>query len=284
MNLKRVRLKKSLRIVLNMFIILTTLNVQNAQSSWFSDFFGGVFTVLTAPIAIFCPNNPTFRKNTPWVKKEWEEEHVESFEEKKAKQRKHQYKIYKEEHVKNKWTGNKVFNDKNKEENTEEESQIKRILLLLNSLITRINNLEKESINPPKTSTYNFKNIPQVYEDTEKLNTYLASQVEINNIVSSEFFLTLVKFAAEKIATGSIPYLKLVLTAVGCIYVKVRMSPKISKEAADYFLDRPIEIIWNISSSLFNRCKEFFHNLFVEVENKSDSKTQKFSMFQRRIA
>jgi hypothetical protein len=43
---------------------------------FFSDLLGVIFKVFTIPIQIqvFCPNNPTFRKNTPFRQKEWEEE------------------------------------------------------------------------------------------------------------------------------------------------------------------------------------------------------------------
>jgi hypothetical protein len=33
-----------------------------------------MFTIITAPIWVFCQDNPTFRKNNPWRKKVWQEE------------------------------------------------------------------------------------------------------------------------------------------------------------------------------------------------------------------
>ena len=45
-----------------------------AEASWFSDLCGGIFTFITAPIWVFCPDNPTFRKNSPFKKKKWEED------------------------------------------------------------------------------------------------------------------------------------------------------------------------------------------------------------------
>jgi hypothetical protein len=61
-------------VVLSIIIISNLAMPQEAKASWFSDFLGGMFTVLTLPISAFCPNNPTFRKNNPFRQKEWEED------------------------------------------------------------------------------------------------------------------------------------------------------------------------------------------------------------------
>jgi hypothetical protein len=60
-------------------ILITTSIPPPAEASWVSDFFGGVFTIITSPIWVFCPNNPTFRKNNPFKQKEWEEEPVNKY-------------------------------------------------------------------------------------------------------------------------------------------------------------------------------------------------------------
>jgi hypothetical protein len=66
--------------------------VKVGECSWFSDFMGGIFTVLTTPIRWIVPNNPTLRKNNPWVKKAWEEE-----EEKKKEEERFYRKVIRDE-------------------------------------------------------------------------------------------------------------------------------------------------------------------------------------------
>jgi hypothetical protein len=70
MNLK----KKVLSIVLSVLIMNMTVCQTRAEASWFSNFFGGLFTLITSPLLLICPDNPTLRKNNPFRKKLWEEE------------------------------------------------------------------------------------------------------------------------------------------------------------------------------------------------------------------
>jgi hypothetical protein len=71
--------KELISIVLSVALITTSIPPRAAEASWFSDIFGGLFTFITAPIWIFCPDNPTFRKNNPFRQKEWEEEPVNKY-------------------------------------------------------------------------------------------------------------------------------------------------------------------------------------------------------------
>jgi hypothetical protein len=68
---------KKLAVLLSVILIVNCA-VPQAQAGGFwsaiTDFFGGVFTVITAPIWVFCPDNPTFRKNNPFRTKVWEEQ------------------------------------------------------------------------------------------------------------------------------------------------------------------------------------------------------------------
>jgi hypothetical protein len=66
--------KKLIAIALTVSLISTSIPPRAAEASWFSDVFGGLFTFITAPIWIFCQDNPTFRKNNPFRKKIWEEQ------------------------------------------------------------------------------------------------------------------------------------------------------------------------------------------------------------------
>ena len=66
-------LKKQLAVLLSVLLITSSVPLK-AEASLFSDIFGGMFTIITAPIWIFCPDNPTFRKNNPFRQKAWEEE------------------------------------------------------------------------------------------------------------------------------------------------------------------------------------------------------------------
>jgi hypothetical protein len=68
------RIKKTLAVVLSVALIITSVPPREVEASWFSDFWGGLFTIITSPIWIFCQDNPTFRKNNPFRKKVWEEE------------------------------------------------------------------------------------------------------------------------------------------------------------------------------------------------------------------
>jgi hypothetical protein len=70
---KKITFKKLISIALSVALITTSIPARAAEASWFSDFCGGFFTILTAPIWVFCPDNPTFRKNNPFKKKVWEE-------------------------------------------------------------------------------------------------------------------------------------------------------------------------------------------------------------------
>jgi hypothetical protein len=60
-------MKKSITAVLA-FLMLTF--AAPAQAGKFNDFFAGIFTILTAPIGIFCPNVALFKRNNPWRKRE----------------------------------------------------------------------------------------------------------------------------------------------------------------------------------------------------------------------
>jgi hypothetical protein len=67
------RVKKKLVVILSVVIISSSFPTREAEASWFSDLCGAIFTLVTAPIWVFCPDNPTFRKNNPFRKKKWEE-------------------------------------------------------------------------------------------------------------------------------------------------------------------------------------------------------------------
>jgi hypothetical protein len=58
-------------------LISTSIPPREVEASFFCDFFGGLFTFLTAPILLVAPDNPTLRKNNPIRKKVWEEEEEE---------------------------------------------------------------------------------------------------------------------------------------------------------------------------------------------------------------
>jgi hypothetical protein len=59
------------------FLLILSLSASPASASFFSDFCGAIFTILTCPIALVAPDNPTLRKNNPFRKKLWEEEQKE---------------------------------------------------------------------------------------------------------------------------------------------------------------------------------------------------------------
>jgi hypothetical protein len=67
------KVKKTLAVCLSVVLVSSSAPPREAEASWFSDLCGGLFTVFTTPIWVFCPDNPTFRKNNPFRKKAWEE-------------------------------------------------------------------------------------------------------------------------------------------------------------------------------------------------------------------
>jgi hypothetical protein len=71
-RVKKITFKKLISIALTVALMTTSIPPRAAEASWFSDFFGGLFTIITAPIWVFCTDNPTFRKNNPFRKKAWE--------------------------------------------------------------------------------------------------------------------------------------------------------------------------------------------------------------------
>jgi hypothetical protein len=72
-RIKRVKAPKKLAVVLIVVLINSCVVSAKVEASWLSDALGGLFTFITAPIWVFCPDNPTFRKNNPFRKKPWEE-------------------------------------------------------------------------------------------------------------------------------------------------------------------------------------------------------------------
>jgi hypothetical protein len=66
---KRKITKKIISIVLTVVLIITSIPPRKAEASWFSDLMGGLFTVITLPILLVAPHNPTLRKNNPFRKK-----------------------------------------------------------------------------------------------------------------------------------------------------------------------------------------------------------------------
>lgn len=80
-------------VILGICINMTSVSPQAVEASLFSDFMGGILTILTAPILLVVPDNPTLRKNNPFRKKQWEEQ-VE--EEQKEKEREETRKIERE--------------------------------------------------------------------------------------------------------------------------------------------------------------------------------------------
>jgi hypothetical protein len=64
-------MKKLMAMLLSVTLISTS--VAKVQASWFSDLCGGIFTILSAPIWIFCQDNEFFRKQNPFRKKAWQE-------------------------------------------------------------------------------------------------------------------------------------------------------------------------------------------------------------------
>jgi hypothetical protein len=60
-------------VVLSVVLITTSIPTREVETSWFSNLVGGLFTIVTSPIWVFCPDNPTFRKNNPFRSKESED-------------------------------------------------------------------------------------------------------------------------------------------------------------------------------------------------------------------
>jgi hypothetical protein len=68
------RIDKMLAVVISAALITTSIPPREVEASWFSDFCGGLFTIITAPIWIFSQDNPTLRKNKQKRKKLWKVE------------------------------------------------------------------------------------------------------------------------------------------------------------------------------------------------------------------
>jgi hypothetical protein len=66
-------MKKLIYVLLSVSLISTSVPGK-VQASWFSDLMGGLFTVITAPIWIFCPENEFFKNQSPFRKKVWQEQ------------------------------------------------------------------------------------------------------------------------------------------------------------------------------------------------------------------
>ncbi|MDR2251834.1 MAG: hypothetical protein LBD98_03285 [Endomicrobium sp.] len=73
------RIKKSLAVVLSVVLITSSMLPREVAASWFSDLMGGMFTIISSPLLLIAPNNPTLRKNNPFRPKEWEEESVNEY-------------------------------------------------------------------------------------------------------------------------------------------------------------------------------------------------------------
>jgi hypothetical protein len=69
--------KKLISVVLSVVLTITSVPPKAVEASLFSDFFGAIFTIITAPIWVFCSDNPTFRKNNPFRTQKWEEDAAE---------------------------------------------------------------------------------------------------------------------------------------------------------------------------------------------------------------
>jgi hypothetical protein len=59
-------------MLLSVALISTSVPAK-VQASWFSDLCGGIFTILSAPIWVFCQDNEFFRRQNSFRKKPWEE-------------------------------------------------------------------------------------------------------------------------------------------------------------------------------------------------------------------
>ena len=74
MKRKKKNSLKLTAIILSICISMTSVSPQVAEAGNFlTNFLGAVFTILTAPILLVAPDNPTLRKNNPFRKKLWEE-------------------------------------------------------------------------------------------------------------------------------------------------------------------------------------------------------------------
>jgi hypothetical protein len=79
MNRKKGTKSQLITVVLSIALITTSISPREVEASWFSDLVAGMFIIITSPIWVFCPDNPTFRKNNPFRQKEWEEEPVNEY-------------------------------------------------------------------------------------------------------------------------------------------------------------------------------------------------------------
>jgi peptidoglycan hydrolase CwlO-like protein len=66
--------KKIISVVLSVVLVTTALPPKAVEASWFSDICGGLLTIISFPILLIAPDNPTLRKNNPFRKKLWEEQ------------------------------------------------------------------------------------------------------------------------------------------------------------------------------------------------------------------
>jgi hypothetical protein len=66
-------MKKLICMLLSVALISTSVPAK-VQASWFSDLCGGIFTILSAPIWVFCQDNDFFRRQNPFKKKVWQEQ------------------------------------------------------------------------------------------------------------------------------------------------------------------------------------------------------------------
>jgi flagellar biosynthesis GTPase FlhF len=88
--------KKTLAVVLSVVLISTSISPREVEARGFfdsfvkgvTDFAVGLFTFITAPIWVWRPDNPTFRKNSPFRKKVWEEDNDVLFPNKEEEEKK----------------------------------------------------------------------------------------------------------------------------------------------------------------------------------------------------
>jgi hypothetical protein len=73
MNRKKGTKSQLIAVVLSVVLITTSIPPREVEASWFSNLVGGLFTIVTSPILLFAPNNPTLRKNNPFRSKESED-------------------------------------------------------------------------------------------------------------------------------------------------------------------------------------------------------------------
>ncbi|MDR2351371.1 MAG: hypothetical protein LBD56_01650 [Endomicrobium sp.] len=73
------KVKKTLAVCLSVALITASIPPREVEASWFSDLMGGMFTIISSPLLLIAPNNPTLRKNNPFRPKAWEEESVNEY-------------------------------------------------------------------------------------------------------------------------------------------------------------------------------------------------------------